>query len=206
MSKPLQDYLPPVLLTTCEFPLLCQGAQPEFDALTAGVTEVLDAQFVTTAPLRGIERYEKIFGLVAKDTDTLDERRFAILSKMNAQLPYTVRSLRRMLTALCGEDGYSLEIDHGKYNLLVKIPVWEPQKLQAVRDMLYAVVPANMVYLVVTWLLRSAQADACVAVASSRRTVYPDAEVDQWQRVAGLVQYAAVTGTKNRTYTEIEVQ
>ena len=206
MSKPLQDYLPPVLLTTCEFPLLCQGAQPVFDARTAGVTEVLDAQFVTTASLRGIERYEKIFGLVAKDTDTLDERRFAILSKMNAQLPYTVRSLRRMLAALCGEDGYSLEIDHGKYKLIVKMPVWEPQKLQAVRDMLYAVVPANMVYLVVTWLLRETQADACVAIVSSRRTAYPDAEVDQWQRVAGAVQYAALTGTKNRTYTEIEVQ
>ena len=206
MRKKLQDYLPPILLETCEFPLLCLTGQAEMDALIAGTAEVMDAQFVTTAPLRGVERYEKIFGLVAKDTGTLEERRFAILSKMNAQMPYTVRSLRRMLAALCGEDGYSLEIDHGKYKLMVKMPVWEPQKLQAVRDMLYAVVPANMVYLVVTWLLRSAQANACVAIASSRRTVYPDAEVDQWQRVAGAVQYTAVTATKNRTYTEIEVQ
>ena len=206
MSKPLKDYLPPVLLTTCEFPLLCQGEQPEFDALAVGVTEVLDAQFVTTASLRGIERYEKIFGLVAKDTDTLEERRFAVLSKMNAQMPYTVRSLRRMLAALCGEDGYWLEIDHDSYNLLVKMPVQEPQKLQAVRDMLYAVVPANMVYLVVTWLLRETQADVCTVIAASRRTVYPAAEVEQWKRTASAVQYAAVTGTKNRTYTEIEVQ
>lgn len=206
MSKPLKDYLPPVLLTTCEFPLLCQGEQPEFDALAAGVTEVLDAQFVTTASLRGVERYEKIFGLVSKDTDTLEERRFAVLSKMNAQMPYTVRSLRRMLAALCGEDGYWLEIDRDLYNLLVKMPVQEPQKLQAVRDMLYAVVPANMVYLVVTWLLRETQADVCTVVAASRRTVYPDAEVEQWKRMARAVQYTSVTGTKNRIYTEIEVQ
>ncbi len=177
MSKLLKDYLPPVLLTTCEFPLLCQGEQPEFDALAVGVTEVLDAQFVTTAPLRGVERYEKIFGLVAKDTGTLEERRFAILSKMNAQMPYTVRSLRRMLAALCGEDGYSLEIDHGKYKLMVKMPVWEPQKLQAVRDMLYAVVPANMVYLVVTWLLRSAQAVTRLAAAGVRAKHYGEHEV-----------------------------
>ena len=206
MSKLLKDYLPPVLLTTCEFPLLCQGEQPEFDALAASVTEVLDAQFVMTAPLRGIERYEKIYGIVPQDTDTLEERRFAVLSKMNAQMPYTVRSLRRMLAALCREDGYSLEIDHDSYNLLVKMPVRELQKLQAVRDMLYAVVPANMVYLVVTWLLRETQADVCTVIASSRRTVYPDAEVEQWKRTARAVQYAAVTATKNRIYTEIEVQ
>ena len=66
--------------------------------------------------------------------------------------------------------------------------------------------PAHLIYIIYVELLRSAQADACVAIASSRRTVYPDAAVDQWQRVAGLVQYAAVTATKNRTYTEIEVQ
>ena len=53
MRKKLQDYLPPILLRTCEFPLLCQGEQPEFDALAAGVTEVLNSQFVMTAPLRG---------------------------------------------------------------------------------------------------------------------------------------------------------
>lgn len=177
MSKPLQDYLPPVLLTTCEFPLLCQGEQPEFDALAVGVTEVLDAQFVMSAPLRGIERYEKVFGLLAKDTATLDERRFAILSKMNAQLPYTVRSLRRMLTALCGEDGYSLEIDHNQYTLFVKMPVSDLQKLQAVRDMLHIVVPANMVYLVVTWLMREAQAVTRLAAAGVRAKHYGEHEV-----------------------------
>lgn len=177
MRKKLQDYLAPILLRTREFPLLCQGEQPEFDALAAGVTEVLNSQFVMTAPLRGIERYEKIFELTAQNTATLDERRFTVLSEMNAQLPYTVRSLRRMLTALCGEDGYSLEIDNDSYELLVRVPVQERNKLQAVRDMLCAVVPANMVCLVVAHLMREAQAVTRLAAAGTKAKHYGEHEV-----------------------------
>ena len=80
MRKKLQDYLPPILLETCEVPLLCLTGQAEIDALVAGADEVLASQFVLTAPLRGIERYERIYGIVPQDTDTLDERRFRILS------------------------------------------------------------------------------------------------------------------------------
>ena len=146
MSKPLQDYLPPVLLTTCEFPLLCQGEQPEFDALAAGVTEVLDAQFVMTVPLRGIERYEKIFGLIAKDTDTLDERRARILAKMNRSLPYTIRRLRQMLESLCGEEGYSVDLQHNAYHMIVHMLEAVQGTQDAVYELLEGVVPANILW------------------------------------------------------------
>lgn len=146
MSRPLKDYLPPVLLTTCEFPLLCQGEQPEFDALAAGVTEVLDAQFVTTAPLRGVERYEKIFGLVAKDTDTLDERRARILAKMNRSLPYTIRRLRQMLESLCGTDGYQVDLYHDVYRMVVSLLESVEGNQDAVAELLRGVVPANILW------------------------------------------------------------
>ena len=51
MRKKLQDYLPPILLKTCEFPLLCMTGQAEIDALIASTAEVMDSQFVTTAPV-----------------------------------------------------------------------------------------------------------------------------------------------------------
>lgn len=145
MSKPLQDYLPPVLLTTCEFLMLCQGEQPEFDALTAGVTEVLDAQFIMTAPLRGIERYEKIHGIVPQDTDTLEERRFRILSRINTQLPYTIRRLHQLLETLCGKNGYRLILNHNAYLIEVKVELTAKRNLYAVQELLRICVPANMV-------------------------------------------------------------
>lgn len=95
MRKKLQDYLPPILLKTYEFPLLCETEQPEIDRLRDAADAVLDAQFISTAGETAIARYEKIFGITPMDTDTLAERRFKVLAKINAQLPFSVRGLRR---------------------------------------------------------------------------------------------------------------
>ena len=97
MRKKLQDYLPPILLKTYEFPLLCDTEQPEIDRLRDAADAVLDAQFISTAGETAIARYEKIFKITPMDTDTLDERRFRVLAKINAQLPFSVRRLRQQL-------------------------------------------------------------------------------------------------------------
>ena len=106
MRKKLQDYLPPILLRTYEFPLLCETEQPEIDRLHDAADAVLDAQFLSTAGEYAIQRYEKIFGVAPQDTDTLDERRFKVLTRINTQLPFSVRRLRQQLATLCGADGY----------------------------------------------------------------------------------------------------
>lgn len=145
MRKKLQDYLPPILLKTYEFPLLCDTEQPEIDRLHDAADAVLDAQFLSTAGEYAIQRYEKIFGVVRQDTDTLDERRFKVLAKINAQLPFSVRRLRQQLATLCGEDGYKLEVNGGVYTLTVKVALTAKRNQQAVEELLADIVPANMV-------------------------------------------------------------
>ena len=145
MRKKLNEYLPSILLKTYEFPLLCDTEQREFDRLNTATDDVLDAQFVSTAGERGIERYEQIFSIVPQDTDTLDERRFRVLAKINAQLPFSIRRLRQQLATLCGEDGYRMEIDGGRYMLTVKVALTAKRNQQAVEELLADIVPANMV-------------------------------------------------------------
>lgn len=145
MRKKLQDYLPPILLKTYEFPLLCDTEQPEIDRLRDAADAVLDAQFISTAGETAIARYEKIFKITPMDTDTLDERRFRVLAKINAQLPFSVRRLRQQLATLCGADGYKLELDGGKYTLTVKVALTAKRNQQAVEELLADIVPANMV-------------------------------------------------------------
>lgn len=144
MRKELSLYLPPILLQTQAFQLLCSVEDPELDALFACADEVLDAQFIHTAPEQAVERYEKIYKIVPKDTETLEERRFRVLSKINAQLPYTVRMLKRQLETLCGTDGYDVELDNSAYHLLVKVALTAKNNFQAVGDLLKQIVPANM--------------------------------------------------------------
>lgn len=145
MRKKLQDYLPPILLKTYEFPLLCDTEQPEIDRLHDAADAVLDAQFLSTAGEYAIQRYEKIFGVVPQDTDTLDERRFKVLTRINTQLPFSVRRLRQQLATLCGEDGYKLEVSGDRYTLTVKVALTAKRNQQAVEELLADIVPANMV-------------------------------------------------------------
>lgn len=145
MRKKLQAYLPEILLKTYEFPLLCATEQPEFDRLSAAADETLSNQFVETAGEKGLARYEQIFGIAPQDTDTLDERRFRVLTKINAQLPFSVRRLRQQLETLCGADGYKLEVNGAVYTLTVKVALTAKRNRSAVEDLLRDIVPANMV-------------------------------------------------------------
>ena len=183
MRKKLNEYLPSILLKTYEFPLLCDTEQREFDRLNTAVDEVLDAQFVSTAGERGIKRYEQIFSIVPQDTDTLDERRFRVLAKINAQLPFSIRRLRQQLATLCGENGYRMEIDGGRYTLTVKVALTAKRNQQAVEELLADIVPANMVC--TTSLLYNQHADltrfthaqlALLTHFEIREEVLPDGE------------------------------
>lgn len=183
MRKKLQDYLPPILLKTYEFPLLCDTEQPEIDRLRDAADAVLDAQFISTAGETAIARYEKIFGITPMDTDTLAERRFKVLAKINAHLPFSVRRLRQQLETLCGADGYKLELDGGKYTLTVKVALTAKRNQQAVEELLADIVPANMVC--TTALLYNQHADltrfthaqlALLTHFEIREEVLPDGE------------------------------
>ena len=183
MRKKLQDYLPPILLKTYEFPLLCDTEQPEIDRLRDAADAVLDAQFISTAGETAIARYEKIFGITPMDTDTLAERRFKVLAKINAQLPFSVRRLRQQLATLCGDDGYKLEVNGGVYTLTVKVALTAKRNQQAVEELLADIVPANMVC--TTSLLYNQHADltrfthaqlALLTHFEIREEVLPDGE------------------------------
>lgn len=183
MRKKLHDYLPPILLKTYEFPLLCDTEQPEIDCLRDAADAVLDAQFISTAGEQGIARYEKIFKITPMDTDTLDERRFKVLAKINAQLPFSVRRLRQQLATLCGDDGYKLEVNGGVYTLTVKVALTAKRNQQAVEELLADIVPANMVC--TTSLLYNQHADltrfthaqlALLTHFEIREEVLPDGE------------------------------
>ena len=183
MRKKLQDYLPPILLKTYEFPLLCDTEQPEIDRLRDAADAVLDAQFISTAGETAIARYERIFGITPMDTDTLAERRFKVLAKINAQLPFSVRRLRQQLETLCGADGYKLELDGDRYTLTVKVALTAKRNQQAVEELLADIVPANMVC--TTSLLYNQHADltrfthaqlALLTHFEIREEVLPDGE------------------------------
>jgi len=146
MIRKLLEYLPPVIRNVREYQAIMKdGEQAEVAALWDAVDAAFNDQFVNSATLNGVQRWENILGIQPKGTDSLDARKFRILSRLNEQLPYTLPVLKNMLQSLCGEDGYSIEVQNDLYTLKIKIALVAKSNFDDVDVLLKRVVPANMI-------------------------------------------------------------
>ena len=107
--------------------------------------ELLHNQFIKTAGGLGLSRWEKLLGIIPKGTETLEERRFKILTRLNERLPYTLPQLKNILETLCGAGNYSAEVMEGTYQLVVKIGLAAKSSFSDVEALLERVVPRNMI-------------------------------------------------------------
>ena len=145
MERKLIDYLPYVIRDYAEFQGIMGSEQPEIEKAWNTTDDLLDNQFVPTAGNMGLSRWEKILGITPKGTDSLEDRRFRILTRINEELPYTLPQLRNILETLCGKGNYSADVEEGTYQLLVKIGLAAKNNFNDVESLLNRVVPQNLV-------------------------------------------------------------
>lgn len=136
----LENYLPPVLQDVRELQQITAAENTELNRLNQCADDALADAFLNDMTLNGIRRWESMLHLAP--AGTLDDRRKAIILRLNEMLPYTIRRLRQMLASICGEDGYSVAVDG--YHLTVRLPALSYHVAWAVYDTLARVVPANM--------------------------------------------------------------
>lgn len=146
MDRKLINYLPYVVRDYAEFQGIMGAEQPEFENAWAAVDDLLANQFINTAGNLGLSRWEEILGITPKGTDTLDDRRFRILARLNEELPYTLPQLRIILESLCGAGNYSADVTD--YTLLVKVGVAAKKNFEVVQTLLERVAPVNLVIVV----------------------------------------------------------
>lgn len=78
-------------------------------------------QFIAYADEDGIYAYEQLFQIVADpETETLEERRFRLLNRIQTLSYYTMIYLRQKLNSLFGENNYEIEMDYLNYTLYIK--------------------------------------------------------------------------------------
>lgn len=83
------DYLPPVIKKIEEMRAICAAEQPLFDEAEKEIETILCRVFIGKADEKGIERFEREYGIIPGEHQTLEERRVAILiraSKKNLSL------------------------------------------------------------------------------------------------------------------------
>ena len=142
----LTDYLPDVLKNVTEMQAIMSTETPEIQALWSACEDCMNDQFITEATENGIARREKMLNITPYATDTLNDRRFRLLSRYNENIPYTRKSLVNMLETLCGENGYELTILTSEFTVNVKIALAVKKQADSVRELLERVLPYNMLF------------------------------------------------------------
>lgn len=97
---------------------------------------------IGTATERGIARRERMYGIIPKDTDSLEDRKFRIKARECEITPYTSRTLKKKLTAICGENGYTESLKDGK--LVVRVALTRRATYEDAHKMLETMVPLNI--------------------------------------------------------------
>lgn len=143
-DRKLINYLPHFMQVYRELKSIMDTEQVEIDQLWMEAENALADQFILEATENGVKRWESMLGISPKDTDTLDERKFRILTKLNQELPYTLRKLEQTLTNLCGNNMFSIEVTAAEYHIEIKLGVANKNNYQEVVDVLKKMIPANM--------------------------------------------------------------
>ena len=145
MDRQLLDALPPVLRPVREYQAIMATEQTECEVLYAAQRDTLNNLFPQTSGDYGLGRWERMLNITPQGTDTLDDRRFRVLSRLSEQLPYTITALRRQLSALCGPDGYTAQVNPSAYLLTVRVALTAKKAFAHVNALLRRVAPANLV-------------------------------------------------------------
>lgn len=144
IDRLLIDYLPPYMQEYLEMQQVMNAEQPEFDLLWEACENALADQFIHDATEYGVKRWETMLNITPRDTDTLDERKFRILARLNQELPYTMTKLKEALTTLCGADGFTIDLQANLYHIEIKLAIGHHNNFQEVVDLLNKMIPANM--------------------------------------------------------------
>ena len=140
----LIDYLPPFMREYIEMQQIMIAEQPEFDSAWLQYENAMKDQFILEATEYGVARWESMMKISPKDTDTLNERKFRILVKLNQELPYTMMKLKESLITLCGAGNFFIDLQAAKYHIEVKLALANENNYQEVVDLLKKMIPANM--------------------------------------------------------------
>lgn len=147
-DRSLINYLPHYEQPYLEIEEIMKAEQPEIDDLWSSVEKALADQYILDATEYGVKRWETMLLISPKDTDTLDERKFRILTRLNQELPYTLTKLKEVLVNLCGADGFFIEMNAAEYHIQVKLALGNENNYQDVVDLLKKMIPANMTQVV----------------------------------------------------------
>ena len=142
----LNKYLPDFVSNIREFQELDKALTPELDELNHTIQQIQQNQFVETANHEGLSYYERMLK-IRPDKD-MEVRRFNILAKFNATIPFTMRWLQNTLNSTIGKGSYLLDLDHVNYTLTISIMKHKEHLITHLTQELEDKLPAHLILVI----------------------------------------------------------
>lgn len=142
----LVSYLPPFMAEFKEIAAALEAEDPEFILLWKAADRVLQNEFIETADEYGISRYERMLNILPYDTDTLEDRRFRVLTKCNTVTTCTQKILENMLDSLCGKGKWKLVISAQAYIVGIKVALSSASQKNCIEEFLKQILPCNIIF------------------------------------------------------------
>lgn len=144
MDRKLMNYLPLFMQTYEEIEQIMKVEQEQVEGLWDTLKGLFKETFVSDESEIGAKRWESILNITPLDTDTMQLRNFRIQSRLIEDIPFTYRTLRNQLEALCGKDGYETILDGDHFTLHVKVALTTKKLKKEVESICERVVPLNL--------------------------------------------------------------
>lgn len=142
----LLSYWMPLLRQLKEFKEIANTEEPELRYILAAIDRTLANMFIETADEYGIKRYEDMMDIVPDEEDTLDTRRFRVLTLWNDYVPYTKSELYKRLVSICGsESAFELEENYDEYWIKVITHLGVNGAFELLSDTFKEILPCNLV-------------------------------------------------------------
>jgi len=143
----LLEYLPNEFRDVEDFEALTNAEIPELDNLYNAIQRLLDDQFIKTASLESIRRWEAILRIQADPTtEDLNFRRKRIINRLSTKPPFTVRWLQDQLNRLIGPGMAVVSVDVQKFILYVTTNIENANLFKEVQHTVQSTKPANLIY------------------------------------------------------------
>ena len=159
ITKDIRDvnvayYYPTTVSPSKEFKTLASIENPEYKALWEKVWKWFCNSFVYDIDSDGAERWETMLSLPIRRTASLEDRKRAILSRLNHTLPYTERRFQEMLDVEFGEGLFTFTCTYNKYEFQLIASENAVQYHKKAYRFARVIIPAN---LLITSLIPSYQ-------------------------------------------------
>jgi hypothetical protein len=125
----------------------------QMDKLNGSIAQMDEDVFFDNMSEERVKRWESMLDMTPSADDTIEERRFAIHSRVVDKLPYSYRIIMSDLLALAPDA--TMDIDYSGPHLDVRIALSSQSMIDAVQELLERKLPLNMTYEIIivynTW-------------------------------------------------------